>query len=790
MPKIKTLAVRACRGIRDTTLDLEGKSLILYGENGQGKSSFVDAIELFFKGQIIHLDEAKSTSTKRHAPHIQFKEKDTKVTITHNDPEATLEWTFKGISSNPDHQLSFWESGKNVNFILRRKQILDFIVAKPAGRYEQIAKVIGVTDLDEVELNLMRRTDELAEEATSLESQQGVIEKELADQLEIEKINDADILQGLNIKLVSLGQKKLPSFDKIEDHKLEAIQGTKDPKQIEQAAKVQGALELVTGLNKNKDFLSHHSPLWDAVDELTKDIELARALAFQQILTHGHDLISEFKPENCPVCEHPINHEHLLKRLEERLGLLETARQKSKVIIQLKGQLTGEVREIIRKLNDLKLNLDKLELGLELSSISNFIDHLQTIISAVKPDPIKINILPITDYLDATPVKIWTALAEKLQIALKARLDQLMVSEKDRQALQSIELLSSVTELRKRIQELGHKREIKEITGKQIDTAYQLFVETKQEEIQAIYNDIQKDMQRFYDTLHPEEDHREIKLRIDPSKRSSTEIMMGFHDRTGDPRAFQSEAHLDSLGLCTFLAFIKNFNTDFPFVVLDDVVGTIDAQHRRRVCELLFSEFKDYQLFITTHDDLWFDELVSYQAAMKVRHLFNNIRILDWSLTDGIRMDRHKPRWEIVEERLKDRDKVSAAAHARRNLEWILLQMAITTLTKVAINPSGRYVVADLYQDFKRRIRKLVPKIFADNEIVFIQLEADGLFGNLLIHNNIKAENTSIEEVRAFAKAVKALHDLVTCESGQFLQYHQTARVMKCRCGHISWNTK
>ena len=140
MPKIRSIAVRACRGIRDISLDLEGKSLILHGENGCGKSSFVDALELFFKGQINHLDEAKSTSTKRHAPHINYKEKDVKVIISNIDPDATLEWTFKGITSDPDHQISFHKAGENANFILRRKQILDFIIAKPAGRYEQVLR--------------------------------------------------------------------------------------------------------------------------------------------------------------------------------------------------------------------------------------------------------------------------------------------------------------------------------------------------------------------------------------------------------------------------------------------------------------------------------------------------------------------------------------------------------------------------------------------------------------------------------------------------------------------------
>jgi len=185
MPRIKKLSVRACRGIRDISLNFDGKSLILFGENGRGKSSFVDAFELLFKDQINHLDEAKSTSTKRHAPHILFNEKDTKITITINNPEATINWTFEDTKSEPSQQISFIKTGRATNFILRRKQILDFIVATPSGRYEQIARVIGIADLDEIELNLMRRKDELYETVISLDRQQKLIEEELITKLEL-----------------------------------------------------------------------------------------------------------------------------------------------------------------------------------------------------------------------------------------------------------------------------------------------------------------------------------------------------------------------------------------------------------------------------------------------------------------------------------------------------------------------------------------------------------------------------------------------------------------------------
>ena len=54
--RLKTIGIHAIRGIPDLELELDGKSLLLEGENETGKSSIVDAIEFFFTGKISHLE--------------------------------------------------------------------------------------------------------------------------------------------------------------------------------------------------------------------------------------------------------------------------------------------------------------------------------------------------------------------------------------------------------------------------------------------------------------------------------------------------------------------------------------------------------------------------------------------------------------------------------------------------------------------------------------------------------------------------------------------------------------
>src|ERR1700730_11145576 len=54
--KIKKMYIKGLRGIKnDLTISLDNKSILLYGDNGTGKSSIADALEWFYCGKIGHL---------------------------------------------------------------------------------------------------------------------------------------------------------------------------------------------------------------------------------------------------------------------------------------------------------------------------------------------------------------------------------------------------------------------------------------------------------------------------------------------------------------------------------------------------------------------------------------------------------------------------------------------------------------------------------------------------------------------------------------------------------------
>ena len=60
MNKIKSINITGIRGVKDKLpLKLDKKSILIFGENGTGKSSLTDALEWFYKDKIEHLSGAE-----------------------------------------------------------------------------------------------------------------------------------------------------------------------------------------------------------------------------------------------------------------------------------------------------------------------------------------------------------------------------------------------------------------------------------------------------------------------------------------------------------------------------------------------------------------------------------------------------------------------------------------------------------------------------------------------------------------------------------------------------------
>lgn len=91
-PVLSNLSVQYFRGIADQqniNFNKKGKVVVLYGENGTGKSSFVNALEYLFKGKL-ELLKSKSIDKKQKPEFHYGSEEDWKIELTFNGNRFAL----------------------------------------------------------------------------------------------------------------------------------------------------------------------------------------------------------------------------------------------------------------------------------------------------------------------------------------------------------------------------------------------------------------------------------------------------------------------------------------------------------------------------------------------------------------------------------------------------------------------------------------------------------------------------------------------------------------------------
>lgn len=125
----------------------------------------------------------------------------------------------------------------------------------------------------------------------------------------------------------------------------------------------------------------------------------------------------------------------------------------------------------------------------------------------------------------------------------------------------------------------------------------------------AVIADISKDIQRMWAILHPNHEIENVRLHHPNETEKAIDIELKFFGvEQKSPRLTLSEGNRNSLGLCVFLAMALRAAPDVP-VILDDVVVSLDRDHRGMIVGLLQLEFANRQIAIFTHDRDWFAEL-------------------------------------------------------------------------------------------------------------------------------------------------------------------------------------
>jgi predicted ATPase len=151
MAKIDQLIVENYRGAStrlQVDFDKDKKVVLIFGENGTGKTTIVDALDAIGNCAKGSLEDKSSTRARDHLPTIGKMPADVNIRVT----SGTATWvaTLAGdtLTTNPPARPKIR--------ILRRNRLQKLIEAQPAQRYESLRHFIDVDKVERSE-NTLRK---------------------------------------------------------------------------------------------------------------------------------------------------------------------------------------------------------------------------------------------------------------------------------------------------------------------------------------------------------------------------------------------------------------------------------------------------------------------------------------------------------------------------------------------------------------------------------------------------------------------------------------------------------
>jgi wobble nucleotide-excising tRNase len=273
---------------------------------------------------------------------------------------------------------------------------------------------------------------------------------------------------------------------------------------------------------------------------------------------------------------------------------------------------------------------------------------------------------------------------------------------------------------------------------------------------------------------------------------SGITIQFDFQECKGvtPPHKFLSESHINCLGIAFFLTSVDAFNKQNKFIVLDDLISSFDANHRKRFADLLFEKYDDYQIILLTHEKSWFD-IVKNLARSKGW----NIKTIKHNEAKGTHLeDSPQTVMERIEQKIANGNESGLGNDARKYLENKLKLIALNLNVEVAfrLNDVNEDRMAfELLTKLKSTITKRKSTELESKEVI------DRLLRSLFIGNK-DSHDSSIEltfgDMKAFWQDVTDFEDLFfcdTCKSSVSLRYYdEGTKQVRCKKGELSYTWK
>jgi len=810
---VKSITIKEFRGIRDLTLDLDGKNFAVCGPNGTGKSGIVDALEFALTGSISRLSGAGTggLSVKEHGPHVDSRNRprDASVSISVHIPSLNKEATITRsvhdakkpaiVPYDKDVQTVLANVALHPEFVLSRRELIRYVLAEPANRSKEVQALLRLNEVESLRALLQKISNAAKSQAKYCTESRATAGDNLLRALNIPKLSVLAVLEAANAKRSVLGLAPLSTLDPDTSLKdgIATVAAGQSPTKIAKASAVEDIrylTELTTHVATH-EFKEATARSREALVSLQKNETYLKHANNEAFLRKA---LEEFDDATCPVCDtawDPIAFRELVgRKLEHYAAATNRRRQLDQDLlptVQAIQALATQYETVAKYGQLLKPVVEFKDIMAHAAQLMGYAKSLRSLL------PLADSIVAI-DSFDQLPPHV-QKVADEISAGIAglpnpsqqdAARDFLTVAQERLEIFQQ-----SSRKARDADQEAATALKVIETYGRVTTAALEEIYKSVEGTFSELYRDINND------------DEAAFKARLQPSL-GKLGFDVDFYGRGFfPPGAYHSEGHQDGMGLCLYLALMKHLSGEsFNFAVLDDVLMSVDSGHRREVSQMLKSRFPTTQFLFTTHDDIWLKHMRTVGLIEPKR--FAHFRT--WSVDLGPTEWDGRDVWEEITEHLGRNNVRDAAALLRHYLEYFAKEACHSLRAPVEFRGDAQFTLGDLLPNAVSKMKKLLGAGKASAQswkqtAPLASLESldsaltdalkvtqvDQWQVNAAVHFN---EWATLQK-QDFAPVVAAYKDLVAvfycdkCSGILFVTPHSgQAEALRCSCGSLNVN--
>lgn len=798
MLKIKKLTIENFRGLRlpvsiDFVKGNKTTSVLIYGRNGTGKSSIVDAWEWLLSTSIGNLErEGISLSD---LPHKASGGNNSYITAEFQHSSigtVTAQFNPKKISV-PIRTGEFDEFKTLSNYpnFLRYIDLNEFVCNKrPAERYKYIAKFFGLEKFSLLQDTMQTAINKQTNTLQNLQSAFDSSSKTINAITGLSTVDEATVVTFIN----TIASK----------HKLATITTFKEAETVKAALqKIVQKNPITKELTEWKAFQLRQNTFYPIstakaycieLESLFTDLKQNEESIKQLILSSLYELSIEIIPKledgsKCPVCDETFDGD-LLKHITDKHNSLSALTKKKTEFDTKKSLLEKQFEGTLRKIAAIEAESSTVVL----TAFKTFFDDLitinsvlPTIITTLKKQLKDLSTLSISNETALEKINsiISNEVASKQFVA-----DKIEVLSKDETTKTLAQDYTNISNIIDNFKSHSINKE-KVAYLKTISDNLQVFFNNLttyiQTEIQNTFTTISSDVVDYFNVLeNANPDIKNPALKLLTGKDKAVELEIEFVSEKITPAfKFLSESQVNSFGLAIFLASVKHFNKDFKFFILDDVVNSFDSFKRPRVAKLIASKFSDFQVLMITHDQIFFD------TVQRNFPEWQRYKFTAWDYSTGPKCKPSKNYLEEIQSYIDDDNPITAGQTLGKYLEWIFGILCEKMETPIPYRVENVYTLSDYYNPLAKRFRDKLKLANTQHKLFDLlnEFETGTIFRNYCVHWKNEATQFTTEEIDTIFKKWVEIEQIIFCTSCKsFVHYESISNTtyVRCDCGTIN----